>query len=94
MASIYVRHTVEDYAAWKAAFDENRTTRQAAGGRGGVVYRDADNPNQITTILEWDNLDNARRFAQSDELREAMKEAGVTSQPDVRFLNGSVRVSE
>ena len=37
-------------------------------------------------ILEWDSLENARRFATSDHLREAMQRAGVADDPDVYFL--------
>jgi hypothetical protein len=38
-------------------------------------------------LLEWDEMDKARQFAQSEELREAMERAGVADQPDVYFLN-------
>jgi hypothetical protein len=31
-------------------------------------------------------LDNARQFANADELREAMQRAGVADQPDDYFL--------
>jgi heme-degrading monooxygenase HmoA len=92
MAYILVQHSVEDYEKWKAVFDE-REARQAAGSKGGTIFRSAEDPNRITVLLEWDNLDNARAFAGSDELREDMQRAGVTGPPDLFFLNEADRPS-
>jgi heme-degrading monooxygenase HmoA len=87
MPYILVQQPVEDYDKWKAVFDEHGPTRQASGSKGGFVLRNADDPNQITILLEWDNLDNARAFAGSDDLRETMQRAGVTGPPNVYFLD-------
>ncbi len=83
---LLVQHTVEDYNKWKAVFDVHEADRKAAGSKGGIVLRNADNPNQITILLKWDNLQNARAFAGSDDLREIMQRAGVTGPPNVYFL--------
>jgi heme-degrading monooxygenase HmoA len=48
--------------------------------------RNADDPNELLILLEWDSLENARRFTDADDLREAMQRAGVADQPDVYFL--------
>jgi hypothetical protein len=37
-------------------------------------------------LLAWDSLENTRKFAHAEELREAMRRAGVADQPDVYFL--------
>jgi heme-degrading monooxygenase HmoA len=74
-------------------FDEHGTSRQAGGSKGGFVLRNADDPNQLTILLEWDNLDNARAFAGSDTLREAMQQAGVTGPPNLFFLDEVERPS-
>ena len=37
------------------------------------MFRAADDPNSITIILEWDDTDRAREFAESLELHEAMQ---------------------
>ena len=88
--------SVEDYDKWKPVFDEFGATRQAAGSKGGFVLRDADDPNQITVLLEWDNLGNAHTYADSDELREAMQRAGVvlTGPPNVHYLDQVDRPTE
>ena len=81
--------SIEDYDKWKPVFDEMGATRQATGSKGGFVLRNADDPNQISVLLEWDNLDNARAYTDSDDLREAMQRAGVilTGPPNVSYLD-------
>jgi heme-degrading monooxygenase HmoA len=93
MPYILVQHSVEDYDKWKAAFDEQGATRRAAGSKGGFVLRNADDPNQITVLLGWDNLEKARAFAGSNDLREAMQRAGVTGPPTLYFLDEADRPS-
>ena len=48
--------------------------------------RNADDPDELVILLEWDSVENARRFAGADELQDAMRWAGVPVQPDVYFL--------
>ena len=86
MPCLLIRHTVQDYSTWKAAFDEHGITRHANGSQGGRLFRDVTDPNEILVLLEWDDLERARLFADSDDLREAMARAGVTDRPDIWFL--------
>ena len=88
MVNLLVRVTVANYATYRPVFDAHEAFRRANGATGvGQVYRDEGNPNQITTLLEWDNAENARRFSNDPGLKEAMQAAGVTSAPEVQFLN-------
>ena len=87
MPYLLVRHRVEDYARWRPLYDEHGATRKASGSAGGRVFRSADNPNEVIILLEWDDLEKARQFAQSEDLRQAMQRAGVVDQPDLYFLN-------
>lgn len=88
MVYIHVQHTVEDFDRWKAAFDAHASTRETGGGTGeNYILRDIENPNQLVVILEWDDLDKARQFGQSKELREAMQNAGVIGPPTMRILS-------
>jgi heme-degrading monooxygenase HmoA len=86
MPYLIIRHKVEDYAKWKPVFDAHGATRQANGSKGGRLFRNADDPNETVILFEWDDLDKARQFAQSDDLRQAMQRAGVADRPDVYFL--------
>jgi len=87
MPYVLVCHKIEDYAKCKPVFDEQGPTRGANGSKGGRLFRSAGDPNELVILLEWDEMDKARQFAQSEELREAMERAGVADQPDVYFLN-------
>ena len=87
MAYILVQQSVEDFEKWKSLFDEDEPFREAGGSKGGLVLRNADDPNHVTVLLEWDSLESARAFASSDELRERMQRAGVTGPPALFFLN-------
>ena len=88
MINLSVRHTVADYAKWRASFDAHESMRRAGGSTGVFqVYRDVENPNQITVMAEWDNAENAWKFASDPALKEAMEDGGVTSMPEVHFLN-------
>ncbi len=87
MPYILVRHKVADYAKWKPVFDEHGAARKASGSKGGRLFRNADNPNEVLILLEWDDLGKARQFAQSQDLRQTMERAGVIDQPDVYFVD-------
>ena len=62
-------------------------TRKEFGSKGARVLRSLDDPNELVLIFEWDDVEGARRFAQSDGLREVMHDAGVTGRPDVYFVD-------
>jgi hypothetical protein len=88
MINISIHHTVTDYAKWRVGFDAHEPARRAADATGvTLVYRDAENPNQITTVLEWNNAENAKKFAGDPALKEVMRAAGVMGAPEVHFLN-------
>ena len=74
------------YAKWKQVFDEHGATRKKSGSKGGRLFRNADNPNELIVLFEWDDLKNARQLAQSEELKKAMERAGVSDKPDLFFL--------
>ena len=86
MPHILVHSKVEDYNKWKSEFDENSDIRTQYGSKGGKVFQSADNPDELFVLLEWNNLDNARNFARSDDLKEAMQQAGVVGMPDISFI--------
>ncbi|MDQ3694780.1 MAG: cyclase [Chloroflexota bacterium] len=93
MPAMLIRHKVTDYDAWRPVFDEHGLTRRANGSRGGRIYRGASDPNEVVILLEWDDLERARLFADSDDLRETMARAGVTDRPDIWLLEDGDRIS-
>jgi quinol monooxygenase YgiN len=84
MVYVTVRQTVEDYKIWRPFFDNDAARRRAAGGTGvNQIYRDIDNPNIVTVVLEWDNAENVNKFINDPALREVMQKAGVIGMPSI-----------
>jgi hypothetical protein len=79
MYVLAVNHQVEDYDRWKAVFDTLPT--KDGGASFHRVNRDVDNPNIITVVAGWANVDDARAFTHDPDLKDAMRRAGVTSSP-------------
>jgi hypothetical protein len=87
MTTVFVRHRVADYDAWKAAFDEHGSVRREYGLVDNGLLRDEDDANMVTIQLDTDDSGRAREFLASDSLREAMEGAGVVSEPEVWIAN-------
>jgi quinol monooxygenase YgiN len=86
MAKLIVHHKVQNYSTWRKVFDDHDKTRKEFGSTGYQVLQSASDPNDITAIMDWPSVDAAKAFATSASLKDAMKNAGVISQPDVSFL--------
>ena len=85
MIRMFVRHPVEDYAEWKQVYDDFDEKRTDMGVRDDAVFQATDDPNDVTAWHDFDSIEAAREFAESDELKEAMAEAGVAGEPTVWF---------
>ena len=93
MPHVLIRHKVADYAKWKSVFDAHKVMRKAGGEKTYQIFHAAEDPDNLVLLFEWDNLDNARRFLESRDLRQAMQKAGVSGQPDIYFLKEGQRGS-
>lgn len=85
MIRAFVRHAVEDYDAWRKVYDEFAKPQEEGGVESEAVFRGLDDPNNVTVVHDFDTEDEARAFFSSDELKQAMGEAGVSSPPDIWF---------
>jgi hypothetical protein len=91
MIYLYIRQTVKDYARWKEGFDNHIVARQAGGATDeAYVMRNVDDPNDITVVLGWRDLKEARAFSQSVSLQAAMQKVGIIGSPEIRFLETAV----
>ncbi len=41
---------------------------KANGAKSASILRDLDDPNRVIVTAEWENIENAKKFAESDEL--------------------------
>jgi len=49
--------------------------RHAGGERACRVFRTAGNPNDLTLLFDWKNLEQAKNYMNSEELHKKMKQA-------------------
>jgi len=89
MASyMLVRHRVRDFSEWKRGYDAHLPKRVEAGLREKYLLRGADDPNEVILLFESPDLNRAKAFAESADLKETMQKVGVVDKPDIYFLNG------
>ena len=80
-------HTVKDFDVWKKSYDERESMRVANGLTKLAVSRDMDNPNKVYVALRMADVQKAKDFAASKDLKEAMQKGGVTSAPTFVYVD-------
>jgi heme-degrading monooxygenase HmoA len=68
-------------------FDEHAAIRKANGSKGGRLFRSEKDPNEVLILFEWEDFGKARAFAESEDLRKRMEQAGVIGKPDLYILD-------
>jgi len=87
MTTMFIRHTVADYKAWRKAYDDFAPVQKAKGVTAQAVYQAADNPNDITVTHDFATIEAARTFINSAELKSTMQSAGVVGAPTIWFTD-------
>lgn len=92
MAWVMIEHRIGDFETFRQVYLDDAARRGRLGSRGGVVYRVADDPDNVIVMLEWESLEAAREFAGSLELEEAMEwSASQIATPRVTVLDVALR---
>ncbi len=78
MPYLLERYKGHDYARWRAVLDADAAGREAAGCRGARILRNADDPEEVVVLFEWDSLERARQRIESATLGREFEEAGVS----------------
>jgi heme-degrading monooxygenase HmoA len=78
MPYLFEKHKVRDYVRWRKVFDADTKNREAAGCRGVRIFRNAEDPEEVVVLFEWDSLERARRRIESARLGEVFDKAGVS----------------
>jgi hypothetical protein len=73
MAYVLQQFRVADYATFENVYLDDAERRRRLGSKGGRIFHPVDDDHDITVLLEWDSAENAQKFAESVELREAVK---------------------
>jgi hypothetical protein len=86
-ARLFVRHEVNDYTAWRKAYNEFNATRWKLGVTNQGVYRTVENGNDI--IVK--SVEQAKAFVSSPDLKAAMDKAGVKGSPQIWITTKAAR---
>ena len=86
--AMLVTHRVDDVDGWLAVYDGADDMRSAGGIIGHAVNQDLSDPARLTVYHQAESLDTLKTYAHSEDLKIAMKEAGVTSEPEMTFHTG------
>ncbi len=86
MIRMFVHHSVENYRAWRKAYDSFNAERQSMGVIGDAVYQAVHDPNDVTAYHDFKTRKQAESFATSKRLKEVMKGAGVKGRPKIWFV--------
>jgi len=78
MPYVLIQHEVGKYEAFEPVFKDDESRRRRGGSQKGRLFRGVLEPGKLVALFEWDTIENARRFAESYELREAVEWAGST----------------
>ena len=74
MPYLFERHKVR----WRKVIDADTENREAAGCRGARICRNAEDPEEVVVLFEWDGLQRAQRRIESTRLKVEFDEAGVS----------------
>lgn len=86
MCHVLVKIKVDSYAKWKYAYDKRSTMRKESGFKNALIFRNFEDPNEVVILFDWDNLPNARKYMESDNLRKYLKDADAKI-VDISYLS-------
>lgn len=82
-----VTHIVKDFDVFKKTFDEHESMRTSYGVKLLAMGRDMKNSNNILIFLKIDDLQKAKDFGVSPNLKEAMQKSGVIGKPEIIYAD-------
>jgi hypothetical protein len=85
MATLIVRHRVNDFSGWRSVYDTVDGLRKQHGCTGDEVLVDPGDKQNVFVLHRFPTVEQAEAFAGSDELREAMGRAGVEGAPRIEI---------
>jgi hypothetical protein len=88
---LVIRQKVRNFAAWKPTYDARDSVRQANGLHNYVLGRGVDDTSAVMIALRADDIEKAKAYARSPELRQAMEKGGVRGTPSFHYLTTTFR---
>jgi quinol monooxygenase YgiN len=75
---LIVRRQLKDYDAWQAMVTDADPTRREYGSLGGRAYRNAQDPNEVYLVFEWDDAKPYQAYFERPDVQEALQASGTT----------------
>jgi hypothetical protein len=88
LPAFMLSHSVDDFEQWLEGYDKAADLQRANGIIGQAANRSLDDPKVAVVYHQAESFDTLEAFLANDELKERMRDAGVSSAPDVRFVTG------
>ena len=85
-ATLVVRHKVNDYAGWRAVYDDLDALRAEHGCTGQRVLQLPADPNDVLVTHDFPTVDQAAGFAGDPALKAGMARAGVAGPPQIEIF--------
>ncbi|MGQ0741411.1 MAG: hypothetical protein ACT4OG_03830 [Alphaproteobacteria bacterium] len=82
-----IHHRVADYAKWRPVYDAHKAMRDTAGLDYCEVRQPVGDATDVFVACNMTDVDKAKAFAASKDLKEAMKDAGVMGTPEIHYLS-------
>ncbi|MHB2168668.1 cyclase [Alsobacter sp. R-9] len=83
MVTLFVRHKVADYAAWRKVYDEFHRSPATKDVLAQSVHVAVDDPLDVTVTHDFETLAVAQAFLGSEILKSTMGRAGVAGPPTI-----------
>jgi hypothetical protein len=95
MFTLQISYPVRDYKAFKKVFDTDPAGRAASGARLVRVFRDTEDQNGVTVLLDFDTKDSANAFLERlrSDVWDKPEVVGqlMTAAPTARILEETAR---
>lgn len=85
-ATLVVRHSVADYAAWRSVYDQVEPIRAKHGCTGQRVLANPQDANDVFITHEFPSVGQAEAFTTDPDFGAAMQRAGVSSAPRIEIF--------
>lgn len=91
MATMIIRHKVEDYTTWKRGYDDADWLRKQHGITFASVHREESDSNDIIAVHKFKDMNGAKAFAK--DVPAIMEKIGVIGSPVIWFSVDEEQVS-
>ena len=91
MATVIIRHKVEDYAKWKRGYDEADWLRKQHGITYASLHRAESESNEVIAVHQFKDMNGAKGFV--SDVPRLMETIGVLGKPEIWFAEDLEQVT-